>query len=755
MLLYNEMKVKKIFMLKYLKLTVVCFLIFSSAHAQVINKTPYDNLKLGLVLSGGGARGLAHVGVLEVLDSLGIRPSYITGTSMGSIVGGLYSIGYSGKEIREIVTKLDWEPLLSDHRPLSGVDLKEKEILGRSMFSFSLKKKRFQLPSGILQGHHIIRMLDSLVSMKSVPKDFDQFPIPFRAITTDLMSGSTYVFDHGELSIAMRASMAIPTAFTPVRYQGKVLVDGGVIDNLPIEEIRNMGADVVLAVNVGYIEQPTEGDLSSLVGVLNKVSTLYGRNETFRTKKDADYLLQPNLKDYSITAFGKSSEIIQLGYLAAQQKADILEQLPHKRFTKYNDSLIRAHKVLDIEYYGIPEETAEVFNHRLNFKKGVEVDQKELSRWLSILDATDRFHWIQYSFEEKAEGSILKLHFNKKERRQVDFRLAYHNSSKLEMAIQYQAIDSTLINRRFLSVLNLSSTPDFLLSYEFYFGDKRHVGIENRILFENQYIPIYQENDRLGTLSLVDLRQEVNVNYYLSQNGRLQFSIKGEFDRMKPKDGLSLWVFENQSIGQISLASHIRYTYNTLNRSFLPKSGWLLDMDYNVKIPVEVSDEEEIENELNFDGDDFGFFSQLNFTLLKPFALNNRWTFTVDMKAGLSFSSMNSLDRYILGGIHSEEFSRIIPVAGVGYGQYVANSYYALGASLRYRIGSDFFVRGKCSVLGAADEPVQSFESEAFYVPAIDVGVGYRSILGDMSFNFGYNFDDHHSYWNISFYPFR
>ncbi|MDC1107265.1 patatin-like phospholipase family protein [Prolixibacteraceae bacterium] len=714
---------------------------------------PRKEPRIGLVLSGGGARGLAHIGVLEVLDSIGVRPDYITGTSMGSIVGGLYSIGYSGKDLRRIVTDVSWDKVLSDYHPLHSVEMKEKEVIGRSMFSFSLKKRKFQLPSGIVQGMHIFRMLDSLIAGRNVPNNFNEFLIPFRAVTTDLTTGSTYVFDSGNLSLAMRASMAIPSAFSPVKYNDRILVDGGVIDNLPIAEVRKMGADIVIAVNVGYLDYPDENQLNSLIGVLNKVSTLYGRNETFRIKDEADILIQPDLKQFGIMGFNKVEEIISLGKDKALIHMDDLVPLCSDYSPMYKK--VTSRMVKQVIYDGISKETAAVFNKRLGFVSGQKVDDHILSSWIDQLVATNLFYWVQSSYEEYPDGTVLCFSFKKKESQQLSFRFAYHNSTSLEMAIQYQYFDPTLVNRRLLTVLNLSSTPDFLGAFELYLGKNRDVGVEFRSLFENQYIPIYEENNKLGTLSLVDFKQYININYYLSQNGRLQLSAIADFDRLKPRDGFGiLW---SEELMQTSVKAQLRYTYNTLDRSFLPKRGWFVDANYSVKVPVDLTDlDDDDQGEIVLDVDDrYGIFSQWGCVIIKPVTFAKRWTFTGEFRMGVSLDEMNNLDRYILGGIHSEEFTRIVPVAGIGFGQYIANSFFNIGSALRYRIGSDFYVQGKVSFLTISESDLDDFRGTDNVIPALDFGVGYRSVLGDVAFNYGYNFDDNHNYWNISFYPFR
>ncbi|QZE15398.1 patatin-like phospholipase family protein [Halosquirtibacter laminarini] len=741
-------------MIKYFFLL---FLNVSFLHIVLGQKEPNESHspRIGLVLSGGGARGLAHIGVLEVLDSLGVRPDYITGTSMGSIVGGLYAIGYSGKELREIVTSVSWSEILSDFKPLNKVDYSQKEILERSMLSFSITNRRFNLPSGMIHGQRILRLLDSLIIRKPVSSDFNKFPIPFRAVTTDLTTGTTYSFDQGDLAIAMRASMAIPTAFSPIRYKGRVLVDGGVIDNLPIEEARRMGADIIIAVNVGYLDYPEEGDLNNLVTVLNKVSTLYGRNETFRIKDDADVLIEPKLGEYKVMGFSKASEIIAIGKEAGLSHCEDLSSyrsLDNKVISLPN---VVNRKVDRIEFVGISDTTAHVFLSRMDFKSGQAVNAVTIAKWMDSFEATNLFHWVEYAFDNYNGKTILRFVFNKKDDNQIGVRVAYHNSTKLEMSIQYQLLDSTLVNHRLLSVLNLSRTPDFLLSLESFFGRKKRVGIEARFMYENQFVPIYEENDRLGVVQLTDVKQYLSVNLYTSRNSKLAFSLIGNYESMKPREGVSFVFLDSNRLNQTSVIGELRYKINSLDRNFLPNRGFYTDVSLSVKSPVKLSKIEQNEvlsEEIN---NNYGLFPQISVHLIKPLRLTQRLITTLDLRSGLSFNEMNYLDQYVIGGIHSEEFTRIVPVAGIGYGQYLADSYYSLGFGLRYRIADDFFVRTKASWLTVSYGDLDHFNDYSMNVPALDIGVGYRSMIGDIILNFGYNLEDYHSYWNVAFYPFR
>jgi NTE family protein len=204
----------------------------------------------GLTLSGGGAKGLAHVGVLKALDSAGIQIDYVTGTSMGSIVGGLYAIGYSGKEIEKIARGLNWNEILSNRVSLRSIAIEEKADYNNFTIEVPFEDGFFTIPSGAIESQELWLQLSELFFPVYAIKDFNQFERAFRAIAADVETGEVVSLDHGEIINALRASMAIPAVFTAVEIEGRKLVDGGVVRNFPVSEAKDMGAGYVFASNV-------------------------------------------------------------------------------------------------------------------------------------------------------------------------------------------------------------------------------------------------------------------------------------------------------------------------------------------------------------------------------------------------------------------------------------------------------------------------------------------------------------------------
>jgi len=198
--------------------------------------------KVGLVLSGGGAKGISHVGILQAIDSAGLKIDYVTGTSMGSIIGGLYAIGYSGKEIKKISDNLDWDVILSNKPNYPDISIDEKDEYGKYSVEVGLKGLKPQIATGLLESEELWLKLNELFLPVYNIKDFSKFNIPFKCIATDLSNGNAIVIDKGEIVTALRSSMAIPSVFTAVDYDSTKLVDGGIIRNFPVTDVKEMGA---------------------------------------------------------------------------------------------------------------------------------------------------------------------------------------------------------------------------------------------------------------------------------------------------------------------------------------------------------------------------------------------------------------------------------------------------------------------------------------------------------------------------------
>jgi len=296
------------------KLWISVFLVFLCMYSfrEAMSQNKYARPKIGLTLSGGGAKGLAHIGILEAIDSAGLKIDAITGTSMGSIVGALYAVGYSGDSIEKIARKLDWDLMFSTSPQLSAISIEEKGEFDKYALEVPFEKGKFRIGKGIIEGQELwLKFAEVFAPVYNI-NDFLKFSIPFRCIATDLETGEAVVLDHGDIGTCVRASMAIPSVFTPVQYEGKTLVDGGLVTNFPVLNAKEMGADKVIGVNLNKGLDKAE-DLQSPVDILLQIC-FYKDALYFQKNRDAcDIYILPELKDYSSGSFSSSDSIIDIG----------------------------------------------------------------------------------------------------------------------------------------------------------------------------------------------------------------------------------------------------------------------------------------------------------------------------------------------------------------------------------------------------------------------------------------------------------
>ena len=290
-----------------------------------------DRPRVGLVLGGGGARGAAHIGVLRELERHRVPVDAIAGTSMGAIVGGLYATGMSVDELQNVVETLDWADTMSDTPPRKDLSFRRKQDDAQFPINLELglRGSELLLPMGVIQGQELDLLLRKLTIGVSRISDFDALPIPFRAVASDIERGEAVILEAGDLAQAIRASMAVPGALAPVRIGDRLLVDGGLVGNLPIDVARAMGVDVVIAVDVEFPLYSAD-DLDSALAISEQMLTILIHKETKRqidTLGNDDVLIRPELGTFASSDFGHIADTLEPGAAAARAVSDKLQRL--------------------------------------------------------------------------------------------------------------------------------------------------------------------------------------------------------------------------------------------------------------------------------------------------------------------------------------------------------------------------------------------------------------------------------------------
>ena len=396
--------------------------------------------KIGLVLSGGGAKGAAHIGVLKYIEEAGIPIDYIAGTSMGSIVGGLYALGYSSDEILEFISSVDWNRLISnkvDRREISFSSKSESSTqLVRIPFSFGKENEDFQaqsfknsLPTGIVSGDNLINLFNSLSVGYSDPVDFNELPIPFICIATNIINGEADVLNKGIFTKSLRASMAIPILFDPIKINGTLYADGGLVSNFPAEQCRAMGADYIIGVSMSPGLESNPQKLTSIFSQIKQLKEIITDKDFENYHKQCDIFISPDLKGVGMLSFNAESvaRITQSGYEAASSHKDDFQKLKEhvyagsdpqetNRSTKKKARNILKERVLisGIEMDGVNNDIEKWIRRTCSVKVGDYICKEDIDKSVSIYYGTGNYDSITYTLHEDSateNGYILKFKF--------------------------------------------------------------------------------------------------------------------------------------------------------------------------------------------------------------------------------------------------------------------------------------------------------------------------------------------------------
>ena len=374
--------------------------------------------RTGLVLSGGGARGLAHIGVLKQIEKMDIQIHAIAGTSMGAVIGGLYAAGYSAEELERITLEMDWPATMADAPQREDIPFRRKQddrdFLVKQRLSF--KDGKLSFPLGLLQGQNLGLALESLLVHTNDVDDFDQLPIPFRAVATDIATGEAVVFDSGHLPQAIRASIALPGFFAPVTVDGRMLVDGVLSKNLPVDVARQMGVDRVIVVDIATPLKPSD-DMHSMLDIMDQTTTLLTRHNTqqqLATLTDSDMLLQPELDNIAFSSFAEAAQAIAAGeqslrdtpllysfaqpHLARQSGGNLARQRPQRQPVIHGIRVVNSGKVADA-----------VVRSMVRQELGEPLNTDHLAKDMGTIYGTDYFSQVSYEILHEGEQNTLLI----------------------------------------------------------------------------------------------------------------------------------------------------------------------------------------------------------------------------------------------------------------------------------------------------------------------------------------------------------
>ncbi|WP_313552405.1 patatin-like phospholipase family protein [Pseudomonas sp.] len=697
--------------------------------------------KIGLVLSGGAARGLAHIGVLKALEEQGIHVDAIAGTSMGAVIGGLYAAGYKVDEIERIAKEMDWQQVLSDQPPRKDVPFRRKQddrdFLIKQQLSFR-DDGTLGLPIGVIQGQNLSMLLESLLVHTSETRNFDKLAIPFRAVATDIVTGEKVVFSKGHLPRAIRASMSIPAVFAPVDVDGRLLVDGGMVDNIPIDVARSMGVDRVIAVDIGTPLLKRK-ELTTVVDVLNQSTTLMTRNNSeaqLATLTSKDILVEPPLAAYTSADFGSVNELIDAGYRATQALSSRLASLKRPPVDDTDIALSIARQpgqrnpiITEVRIENDSKVSDSVIRHYVRQSLGEPLDLEKLKDDMGTIYGLDYFDQVDYRIvRQKKKGeddNALVIHALGK-RSGTDFlRLGLNLSDDMEgdsafnIGASYRINGINKLGAEWLTRLQVGDKQE--LYTEFY----QPLDVGSRYFFapylsaDAQNIEAVQDNDPIAEYRRERYGYGFNVGRQINNNGEIRFGIGQRWGKTKVHIGNSNLPTDTFSEGFYEL----KYSFDTMDNVDFPNEG----EDISVIL-------RQFDTSLGSDER----YQQMEFKLDKALTFSQD-TVVLGGYYGRTFNDIDTVtSSYLLGGARQLSGYRQDALSGQNY---------TLGRLIYYRrmterslLPLDFPV-----YLGGSLEQGRIWNNGNNYdsgsITAGSIFLGFDTPLGPLNFSYGLNDD--------------
>lgn len=738
-------------------LTTVLFLLFSvvillcpvSSKAQTDNNRPV----VGLVLSGGGACGMAHIGVLKVMEEAGLRPDLITGVSMGSIIGGLYSIGYSADSLEKISRSANWDQLFSNKIPENKVIFPEKEHFQNSIITLPLSFSKVKLPSGLINGQQIEKILSFYAWPAADIDNFSNLPVPFMCLATDLVNLKLVEMRSGYLPDAMRASMAVPSLLTPLKLDSLLLVDGGFLRNFAASEALDMGADFLIGSYTGG-KHNKEEELEDVTDVLKQLGFYPGITDYNQQKKLVNILIEPDLDDCSSTDFEKSDTIIARGYRAA---------LPYlEKFRKLADSLNQsgfarqAEPIIDKQDYVIDK--VEIVGNRvysdnqimgiLNIEPGQRIDKYEITDKIDLLYGKVWFEKIKYRFIKRNDSLVLSLECTEKPRAMFYGSVHYDESVKSGVVAGF-TVNNLLANRSVVDVNSLiGQYYKFNVGYSLFADRYKKFGLSLNLYGDNRLIPFLKLSGERGRTVSRNFIQSLSLVKRVGLNQMTNISVSHEMMIMIPE------YLNRDKIRRLSynyFTQSFDYDINTIDNKHFPNNGLVMSIYTGTsKLVSSVIRSDTSRITLN-EGEETG----LTFKRFYTGIINFRQYFSPGEKVTISFGAnvlyitdSDSLSQknnfFLLGGTRSVSI-RSVPMTGFHSNEIAARKTAGLEAGIDIEPVPSLHLFFNTSLYA-----VQEHERLGGYslYNGYGLGMGYNSIIGPVKIGLMYGRNRNSSLFN-------
>lgn len=678
--------------------------------------------KIGLVLSGGGAKGAAHIGVLKVLEEHNVPIDYITGTSIGSIVGALYASGYSIEEMEEIVLTLDWNGLFKDDPRREYQSLAEKVELEKFFLSLEVDENyNLKFPKGVLRGQAMYLTLKELLWRAEGVEDFDDLPIPYRAVATDLQTGKATSISEGDLALAAFKSMAIPTALDPVRDGENFYVDGGLARNLPVQDVIEMGADIVIAVDIAADNVEITED-SNIIEVINRMSTYKGMENTEYQKKLADILIVPDVKSHPTVDFSNLDDLVLEGEVAARKMEYALSKLSYPEEVKDRSALPQDKRVI---INNIVLENANLFTQKqANFLKPMgeeengELSKDDLTLWMERIYALTYIDRVFY----RIEGDTIYLDINENTAAQLRAGLNYNTDTGVTLGVLgfISTFGSTETNTAISIEASEYPSIAFKRFASYSFKRLRLLGMA-QIGIDYNPLHIYDKDDKVSEIESRSISASLSLGTVFWEKYIVGVGLEYKDVKNSYREG-------DRSI--TPLLSHEDYfspsvfmLLDNRNKAYFPSRGvYGITSAFSGNSP---------------DGDKVDYRGGL-YEIEGYIPATEKLTLRIASSGGkISGDSIPGQEYFKLGGLRNNVTKKYYAFYGMNTMREYADEFIILSGGLQYRMKENLYLIGRYNAVTYTSNIIDTRSERDLgddYVYGYGGGIGWDTIIGPMEF---------------------
>lgn len=711
--------------------------------------------KIGLVLSGGGAKGFAHVGVLKEIDKAGLQIDYIAGTSMGAVIGGLYAIGYSGEQIEQIIVNTNFLATVRDLLSRNTKPFFEKENSEKTVLTLPISNGKAGFPKGVSKGQNILNLLRELLASVEGVQDFSKLPIPFLCIATDVETGGEFVLDKGDLPLAIRASASFPTLLTPIDIDNRLLIDGGIANNFPVSLLRKKGIDFIIGVDVeGKLFEKDK--LNSVVAIMSQILSYQMYSKSNTEKKTVDLYIHPKIFEYNVVDFDKKEKILEIGIKEGQKYNTVFRELAAKQHVKKErkpkEINAKKHLILDINITGSKYYTNRFVLGKLNIKYGDSLSRKDITKRIDLLFATKNYERIEYTLDN-IEGDAYALNFKLIESKDfANIKLGVHYDFLYRSGILVNFSQKSFLQKNDLFSLDMILGDNLRYDLNYFVDNGFYISYGftsryNHFRTSTKFNPIVSRFDDVNRINLqyTDITNKLFAQTTFNRKFALGLGIEHKFINATTETIVSEnededeFVFDNSNY--LNAFGYIKL--DTYDKKYFATKGYFADLNFRWYLTS---------SDYNAN---FSSFAQAKGTLGFATTFFNRFTFQLTNEAGFTLEPPESdIFDYYLGGYNQNYINTFISFYGYDFAELSNDSFLKSEFHFRYRLSNKHYASFIANYGRLENNVFRDLDLFANIKSGYALGYSYNSFVGPIELKYSWSPETQQQYWlfNLGFW---